>query len=237
MRKTLLILLTIILLQACKAQQVQTTLPKIDNYTKGALEIRVVPFGLENPITVGKIKNDGSIHFDWNSDISSIEDTNFYMSSIKNAIGMTFCNKKEIIENNKTVKVVDVKNLFLYKNGQQVGSLYPATQQEIADNVGLNRHSSLVLGSELSWIYSNEDGNFKATCSVNMTYESSYNFKEITNYNIQLKKGWNMIESTLVEKQDWKNENDQGSLPKTITKTSIVKILENINWYIKYWGE
>jgi len=69
MKKTLLILLAIIIFQYCKAQQAQTTLPKIENYIKGELEI----------------KAGGSIHFDWCSDISSIENTGFYMSSHKHA--------------------------------------------------------------------------------------------------------------------------------------------------------
>lgn len=169
--------------------------------------------------------------------IKITEENDFYLESIKNTVGMTFCNDKQITANSENVKVVDTKQLLLFKNGQQVGFLYPATQQEIRDNVGSNRHSSLVLGSELSWFYSGSDGDFKVTCSVNMKRENTYNFKETTTYNIQLKKGWNIVEHTLLEKQDWKSESSQGSFPKTMSKNSIQKIPENINWYVKYWGE
>jgi hypothetical protein len=131
---------------------------------------------------------------------------------------------------------VDTKNIFLYKNGQQVGSLFPATQKEMEDNGSLNRYTSLILGSEISWFYSDSDVTFKATCTVNNESEGYYNFKEVTTYDIKFNKGWNLVQHTLAEKEDWKNGEEQGSLPKTMTKTTITKIPETINWYVKYWG-
>lgn len=238
--KTAIVLIAFLSLASCKSKQASTTknLPKIANYTKGELTIKVAPFGLGNEITVGKVLPDGTIQFNWKDAVIKItEENDFYLETIKRVAGMSFCNDKQITTNNETVKAVDIKNLFLYKNNQQVGSLFPATKKEMEDNNGLNRHSTLVLGSQLTWFYSDGDGDFKATCTVNMEYDNSYNFKEVTTYDIQLKKGWNLIKTTLLEKEDWKNGNDKGSLPKTMNKTSISKIPENIHWYLKYWGE
>jgi len=231
-----LLLFFFIYFQPCKAQQTETELPIIENYTKGELEIKVTPFGIENPVSVGKVTADGTIHFNWNSDISSIKDPDFYMSSLKNAVGMTFCNDKEIEQSNEEAKAVDAKELFLYKYGQPVGALYPATQKEIEENIGENRHKRLVLGSTISWAYSDSDVVFNAKCTINYELENVYNFKEVTNYTIQLKEGWNIILNTLVEKEDWKSGDEIGSLPKTITKTSITKIPNTINWYLKFWA-
>ena len=225
------------LIQPCIAQKTQTTPPKVENYTKGELEIKVVPFGLENPIHVGKIMADGTIHFNWDSDITSIKDPEFYMSSVKNTVGMTFCNEKEIEQSNEDAKSVDSSGLFLYKDGQQVGALFAATQKEIEDNKGSNRNASLVLGSTISWIYTDSGVIFNGKCSVNFNQENVYDFKEVTRYDLHFEKGWNMILNTLVEKEDWKNENNMGSLPKTITKTSITKIPNTMNWYLNYWAE
>jgi hypothetical protein len=239
---TAYLVILLIFCLSCKAQQNNHTsnssIPKIENYTKGKLDIKVAPFGLDGiKITVGQILKDGTIHFNWAEiDLSTIEDSEFYMSSIKRVVGMTFCNKKQIEQSSKTAKVVKVE-LSLYNKGKYVGSLYPATQKEIMDNVSLNRQTSLVLGSFLSWYYSDSDGNFKAMCEVNNERENTYNFKEVTSYNIQFKKGWNIIEHTLVEKEDWKNESEQGSLPKTVTEISINNIPNNIKWYLKYFGE
>ena len=236
-----LVFLSLILLQGCKTQQNVSTnnsIPKIENHTKGKLEIKVAPFGLDNiKITVGQILADGSIHFKWNNiDLNTIDNSELYMSSIKRIVGMSFCHEKQIETSSKTVKAVKTQ-LALYSNGKSVGFLYPATQKEIQHNTSLNRHSSLVLGSYLSWVYSDGDGDFKAMCKVNMESGSIYSFKEVTNYDIKLKTGWNIIKHTLVEKEDWKSESGQGSFPKTITKTSITDIPDDINWYVNYIGE
>jgi len=101
MKKHLLLLvLSFFLLQTSKAQNnieiTNPSIPKIENYTKGKLDIKVAPFGLDGiKITVGQILKDGSIHFNWqNIDLNSIEDHEFYLSSIKNVVGMTFYNEK-----------------------------------------------------------------------------------------------------------------------------------------------
>jgi len=238
----LLLGLSFFLFQACKVQQnINTTnpsIPKIENYTKGKLEINVAPFGLDGiQINVGQIIADGSIHFKWeNIDLNSIEDSDFYMSSIKKVVGMSFCNEKQIEESNETAEVFEAQ-LSLYDNGKYIGLLYPATKKEVQDNGSLNRHTSLVLGSYLSWYYSDSDANFKAMCTVNAEWEDDYNFKEVTSYDIQLKEGWNIVKHTLVEKEDWKSESMQGSLPKTITKTSIANVPGDINWYLSVFGE
>jgi len=228
----MLLLFICALAQPCIAQQSQTVLPTIENYTKGELEIKVSPFGLENPITVGKIMEDGTIHLNWNTDISSIQDPNLYLSSVKRAVGMNFCNDKEIEQSNEDVKAVKIDYLSLYKYGQSVGSIHPKTDSDI----GENRHSSLILGSTLSWIYSDSDVLFNAKCTVNYENKNVYKFNEVTSYTIQLKKGWNMILNTLVEKEDWTNGAEKGSLPKTMTKASITKIPKTMNWYLKYWA-
>ena len=236
-KSSVLFLLILMLFQPCLGQKNQSTLPKIENYSKGELEIKVIPFGYENPIQVGEITADGTIRFNWDNDISSIKDPEFFMSSLKNTVGMTFCNHKEIEPYNEEAKSVNANGLFLYKNGQQVGALLPATQKEIEDNKGSNRSSSLVLGSSISWIYADSDVIFNGKCSINFEQENLYNFTEVTTYTINFKKGWNMILTTLVEKEDWKNESKIGSLPKTITKVSITEIPNTINWYLNYWAE
>ena len=113
-----LLLAIFLLTQSCKVQKNVTEIPlapKVENHTKGEMDIKVSPFGLNGKkITVCQIQKDGSINFNWPEiDLSSIKDSEFYMSSIKNVVGMTFCNEKTIEESNKTTKVVKVE-LSLY---------------------------------------------------------------------------------------------------------------------------
>lgn len=235
------LVLVIILSQACIAQQsqVKSGVLKVENYTEGELTIKVAPFGLgKNEFIVGTVASDGVINFNWPEiDIEAIEGAEFYMSKIDRVMGMTFCNDKQIDDLNETAKAAPIEELSLYKKEKYIGSLYPATEKEIQDNASLNRSTGLVLGSSLSWFYSDSDGNFKAKCTVNLEMENVYDFMEVTAYDMELKKGWNVIQHTLVEKEDWKDEFQQGSLPKTSTKTSITTIPATINWYITYFGK
>lgn len=70
-----------------------------------------------------------------------------------------------------------------------------------------------------------------------MSWDNSYDFEEVTSYDIYFKKGWNLVKHTLIEKEDWKNETDQGGLPKTISITSIVEFPSDVKWYVKLFGQ
>jgi len=53
----ILFLFILVHVQFCKAQQTQTALPKVENYTKGELEIKVETFGSEKPISNLKLRS------------------------------------------------------------------------------------------------------------------------------------------------------------------------------------
>jgi hypothetical protein len=211
---------------------------RIDGYDKGELELMVAPFGLDgNEINIGKVLADGRIQFEWpNLDVKSIDGSEYFMTSVARAAGMSFCSDKTLDQSNEAALAVDSKNLFLYKDGQQVGALYPATAQAMQNNASLNRYTSLVLGSELSWYYSDSETTFVATCSVGLESEGIYNFKEVTTYNLDLKPGWNLVQSTLSEKEDRANGEEKGSLPKAMSKSTASAVPANIKWHLKYWG-
>ena len=233
----IIILLVGVQLLSCKAQRVPPSLPRIENYAKGELDIVVLPFGMENPIYVGKILADGSISFNWDTKIDNIKAKEFFMSSVENALSISLCNSKEPAQIKNQPKLATVSGLVLYKNGRLVGSLFPATKDKIRDNGGSNRRTSLVLGSFISYYYSDGDIQFKTECTQNLKYGDLYDFLEVTSYNVHFKEGWNMVLNTLSEKEDWNYEESSGSLPKTLSKISITQIPENIEWFAHYTGE
>ncbi len=198
-----LFLFVFTLFQSAIAQKTQTTSPKIENYTKGELEIKVETFGDKNPITIGKVMADGTIHFNFPElDLNAMEDTYFFsMQKIGRAVGMHVCHDKEVEQNTETVEAIEIKDVFLYKYGQPVGALLRATQKEMLED-------KFAIGSTISWFYSNGEGAFKANCT---TYEDDDTAKDgldrntignKTSYDISFKKGWNIVTHTLLEKKD-----------------------------------
>jgi len=241
MKYSLQLIICICLLQACKSTKPSHTPVNdhtIENYTYGDLTIKVTPFGsVENIITIGTITKDGAIQFDWPEiDDSKIAGSDFFMTSVSKSLGMHACSDKQVEQSDETVKAADFGFLHLYKNDKLVGYLLNATSKGMLDNPSLNRHSSLVLGTQLYWYYSDTDVTFKASCEVNMEYEGAYSFLQHKTYDVKFKKGVNIVQVSLDEKEDWSNETKKGSLPKRKTLTSVSGIPTNINWYVNYWG-
>jgi len=234
MKTKLTIVFAIILFQLCNAQQLQTVLPKIENYTKGELEIKVAPFGLEHPISVGKITADGTIHFNWPAlDLNKIEDSDLYKTPIKQFIGGSFCKDPNAVITNKNVKPVKVEYLYLHKYNQVVGYIVPSTQIALQGQ----GHNKEQLGSTLYWVYSENETSAKASCSKNKRWEGAYDFNETTVYDFQFKKGWNLVSYTLKEIEEWDNGKKKGSLPKTKMVQSVAKIPSNIHWNLNYTAD
>ncbi len=240
MKIKFIVVLAIILFQPCKAQQSQTKvpLPKIENYTKGELEIKVETFGSKTPITVGKITEDGTIHFNFPTlDLKAMGENEeayfFSMRKMGRIVGLFVCDEKEVTENTETVGAIEVKHFFLYKYGQIVGEIRPATQKEVLDN-------DYAIGSRISWFYSNGEGNVKATCIV---YENDENaddgldrntIRNKTSYDIRFEEGWNIVTHRLLEKKDMEIDNYKFSRRLIEEKTSVSAIPPSINWYLNY---
>jgi len=232
-----LFLFVFTLFQSAIAQKTQTTSPKIENYTKGELEIKVETFGSKTPISVGKITADGTIHFNFPKlDLNAMEDTYFFsMQKIGRAVGMHVCHDKEVEQNTETVEAIEIKDVFLYKYGQPVGALLRATQKEMLDD-------KFAIGSTISWFYSNGEGAFKANCT---TYEDDDTAKDgldrntignKTSYDISFKKGWNIVTHTLLEKKDITKGTQQYSRRLIEQKISVANIPPTMNWYLNYWA-
>ena len=208
---------------------------KVENYTYGELDLMVVPFGLGKEINIGKILKDGTIQFDWPEiNTNNIESSTIFMEPIKTALlGMNYCEEGQIEENSENCKIVNTQYIYLYKNKKQVGVLFPATDRALLDNEPANIYSNLTLGSSLSWFYSDGDCNFKAKCEEKLEWEGKYNFERENAYDIQLKKGWNIVEYTLDEIEEFKDENGTGKMEKKVHMKTLDKIPENIKWHIK----
>ena len=238
MKIKLIIIVTGMLILSAPIAKSQATLPKVKNYTRGKLDLKIAPFGLNgNEIKIGQILADGSIELEWpDIELAAIESSDLFMTPINQFAGFPLCTENKA-EFSKTVKIVDTNVIFLYKKKKQVGSLFIATQKEMEDNNGLNRHTQLVLGSHISWFYSDGETAIETKCTNHLEWKTSYSFEEVTSLDIHFKKGWNMVQHTLLEREDWKEGDKAGSLPKKMSKSSISNLPENITVYVNYWGK
>jgi len=234
----LCLVISILLLISCKSQSNLGTnsLPKVENYTYGELDLKVDLLGVGKEINVGKINENGTIEFNWPEiDQSAINESSKFMK-VKDVIliGMSsYCRDDEIEENTENCLVVDTEYIYLYKGDRIMGILFPATHEDILKNEPANIYENLALGSSISWVYSKETCVFKANCIKRMEWEGKYNFIREKNYDIQLEKGWNMVQYDIIGKEEWNDEFGLASMEKKGSKKTVNKIPENMNWYIK----
>lgn len=230
------ILFTTLSIWFCKAQ-------KIENYIKGELEIRVVPFGYdnltENLIKVGYISTEGTIHFKWPEiNHEDYKGSGFFMHKLDFLLGMYNCNEETIKEKNEEIKAAHSKFFLLYNEyGDQVGSLYPATHKEID-----NSDRFLTIGSFFTWFYSNGDGKLNGVCTSYNRVKDSNEFNKnsiyhIKDYDINFKKGWNIVEHKLLETEEVNNGDQKYDRRYKEQKKSISKIPNTVNWYLKYTAD
>ena len=228
---SILILLVFALPQLCKAQEVQKYLPKIQNYTKGELELKSTSFGENNPITIGKVTADGTIHFNWPSlDLNDMTEHNFHTTTTKDFTKAKYCRDSIATMINEDVILVENKYVYLFKYGQLVGCIIPSTQEG-------QEHREDQLGSTLDWIFSDDETSAQANCTEKKEWEDLYSFDETTAYDLTFKKGWNMISKTLSAVEEYENETGTtSSLPKTKIAQSLDQIPTDIHWHVKYWA-
>lgn len=232
-----LVIILIVLSVNCKAQSNfdLESLLKIEDYTYGSLEMKVIPFGLGKEIYIGKILEDGTIHFEWPKiESASIESSSIFMEPIKTVLlGMNYCEEDQIKDNSENCSVVNTQYIYLYKDKKQVGVLFPSTDHAILDNEPANIYSNLTSGSSLSWFYSDGDCVFIAKCVEKLEWEGKYNFERENTYDIHLKKGWNIVQYTLSEIEEFKDENGAGKMEKKVQMKTLDRIPGNIKWHIK----
>ncbi len=217
-----------------KSQTTSSTL-KIENYKYGELDLKVILIGLGKEISIGKLLADGTIQFNWPEiTLDSIENASILLSSIKSTlVGMSYCEKDQIEEVSEDCKVINTEFIYLFKNNRQVGVLFPATERAFMDNEPANIYSNLILGSSISWFYSTGDCNFKGNCIEREEWMGKYDFDSQIIYDVHLKKGWNIVQYTLAEIEEFIDENGTGKRGKKVTKKSIDQIPDDIKWHIK----
>jgi len=224
------LLLFCFLFQTCIAQKTAMVLPQIENYTKGELELKTTAFGDKNPITIGKITEDGTIQLNWPEiDINKNNKNDYWANSIKNFTGGNFCKDPNAVIDNEAATLVANKYIYVYKYNKPVGCIIPSTQKG-------QEHRKDQLGTTIDWVYSYTDTNAKANCSEKKEWKDLYSFNETTAYDLKFKKGWNLVAYTLNEMEEYEENGQTRSLPKTKIIQSLNKVPKNLHWHLKYWA-
>jgi hypothetical protein len=126
--------------------------------------------------------------------------------------------------------------IFIQKYGENVAVLYPATDEKMFNNNHYYRSNnydgkSLTLGAKYYWFYMDRDISFKDTC-VKTPMRNDDSIELTISADIQLKKGWNFIEESLIETQAYSDADYSTTLPKTIRFTNSASSFKKVKWVL-----
>jgi len=242
MKTKIVLLLAIMLLQACKTQQIQnkTQLPKIENQIQGELDYSNGGFELVqwqkggDQITLGSIDKDGNIHFNLPEyDIKALG-RNHMESSLESQFMMLKCKGKG--EYNRMGEPLfktpydDVYSqmyppMYIRKYGLNVAYVSLITDEKML----IRENFDKIIGSKYFWMYIDRDLEYKDTCIRQSFKDPNLEF-ELT-ADVAFKKGWNFIKRELVEVQKY-GENEDQITPKRIHFTIGNPNSKDVKWFL-----
>ena len=242
MKTKLLMILAIILFQSCKTQQLQTktSLPKVENQLKGELDYAKGGFELVqwqtngDEITLGRIDETGEIHFNLPEyDIIALG-KNHANSNLESHFDMLNCNGKGDFD-------MMGQPLFKTPYDDVYSQLYPpmyvkkygvyvAYVSLVSDEkMLLKKNHNRIIGSKYYWMYIDRALDYKDTCILESNEDTDLEIERSAD--IQFKEGWNFIKSSLVELQNY-GENNEKIMPKRILFTQSSPESKDVKWYM-----
>ena len=154
-----------------------------------------------------------------------------WKASLKTLSGSFSCFGGNLIYENGDTNLSSLpKQLFVFKGEKEIlGMLMAATNEAIANYFFTYADENTGKGKYLEWTYLNEPASVMGTCnSTSFTQTENETFENISDYSLELKKGWNLIEYHITEIF----EDSSGKIhPKTTKIQNIQNIPSEIKWY------
>jgi hypothetical protein len=203
----------------------------IEGYTLGAKDLVILPFGMGQKIVVGKVDADGNLQFDWSSvDISKVPDVESQLGDFR--INFDAYCTEEILDNGSVagVQMVLGGSLYVYNENFWEGALIAASSLELKDHLLDEFGKDAVEGQYLDWVYADREATYKSTCIVVQSYMDGGDIEQKKHFDLNLKKGWNLIIYEIREVLPIENA---AATAVDILISTAEDYPEDINWYLK----
>lgn len=242
---SLFLLVTLIILQSCGAQKTGTL--KVENHLKAYLDYANQTLDLvqkqqnDDEIHFGNINQDGTIVFNMKDfDIKALYDNiplqpqDFFQQFLMNSD----CKDRDVFAETplRSSYAQKFDPIYIKKYGENVAVLFPATDEKMFKNNHYYRSNdydgkTLSLGSKYYWFYMDRDITFNDNCIKN-PIRNKEGIELSISADMQLKKGWNFIEETLVSTQAYNDADYSTTLPKSIQFTNSTPSSKKVKWYL-----
>lgn len=211
-------------------------LPNIEDYPLGHLDVEVVvmPFGLDYPITIGKVSKSGNIMFDFPKEIDLPEEviSGFGSSELWMTLFSSGCKGDPPVEES-AVYSFKAGNIWLSSaENPAFGVIFPVSDKKLVawqeDQVNVDP----VLGSYYELVYQDTAFRYRGNCTLMVPVEKEQVNVEYA-YDLDLKSGFNFIQYR-IERIHKTNAIMRASLPVKISVTNIENT-PNSQWIGKFF--
>ncbi len=136
--------------------------------------------------------------------------------------------KNEIIYESGEAIIMGIPDLFITDKNKVSRILYAVSDPEIANWLFYYGDNVIVKGSYLQWFFVEGEASAKGVCVIpTYTGNGDENYMNVTNINLKLKKGWNIIKYNITE--IFTDVNDKTYAAKTEIST-LTELPKDLKW-------
>lgn len=211
----------------------QTFTGKINGYAYQSAQVVVFPFGMEYPVKIGEVDEDGHLRIHLDSvNIQAIPDSVqvLFLSDLSENFFVK-CDDPTALFIPDSIRSITCQTFCFLWNGSQVtGALFPVSDEKLLPWVEDRFSNEPVKASFYQLIYSEKDVSVKNNCTT--TYYLTGGNVETTNmFDIKLNKRFNLLQYTIEDIYTYPPE-ENSSVPKIIQIKNPVNE-SKIKWVLK----
>ncbi len=230
--KSTLILYFICFVFCVNAQEITGN---IQNHRKTEMDVVLMLFGMDNPISIGTVDKNGQFKTNLsNLTIDQIPDENRSMAMGDLNFNFYFkCAEREAFGENFDKPAARQDFVRLTSKGEWAGTVFLVSDEKLIPWIEDEGYNNAINGSFYEIMYVEEDMTINMTCN-NSVYAAD-NEEVPTEYifDVELKKGFNWVEYTIHEVYET-DPNIRASFPSKVTISNL-KEPSNMLWIGKYY--
>ena len=228
-------ILTLFFMFCCLWTSAQEITGNIKNHGKSDMELVLMLFGMDNPISIGTVDKKGQ----FNANLDNVKIDGIPEEFTSMSMGPLYwnfhfsCNNNDVFGDNAEKLAARQDFVRLTKNGDWAGTVFLVSDEKLKTFLEDPGYNNAVKGSFYEVMYSEEDISLNMTCNSSVYAADDEEVETEYNFDIELKKGFNWVEYTIEEVYET-DPNIRASFPSKVT-ISNMKDPSKMQWVGIYY--
>nr|WP_287938591.1 hypothetical protein [Algoriphagus sp.] len=229
------LILTLTILFTCFGAKAQGLTGKVENHPKKEMDVVLMLFGMDNPITIGKVDPKGQISVNLEGvGIAGIpeEVRSMFMGELIHNFYFS-CGEPSAFGEMSGKPALRQDFLRLTQGDQWSGTVFLVSDEKLRPWLEDSGYSNAVKGSFYEIIYVEEDLAINTTCSNQIIASEEETVDVVYEFDLELKKGFNWVEYEILEIHETNSE-IRASFPSRV-KVRNLKDPSTMKWIGAYF--